>query len=348
MVDMTLPGLSEYEYVKAGAFDHSVFTVTVDCNACETDCTGLQNEGWHMIALPGTPCGLCAGGQDLSCAVCRGENACQVYRYDAGERRYLEAPGEWVSPAPGLGAWVRTYVAPWSLCPELMTTTDPVPVPFEVGWNQIGDPYVFAVLLADTTVTYGGVTVPFEDAAASGWVSGYVYGYNTTARAYEVVELPCGRIEAWTGYWILANVDCELTFTPIPTPPNPPTGTMRTARELGLPEPPAPPRENTLSAESILSQLRVANVPNPVRSENTTVFRVEGVRADAVDAMRVDIYGQDGQRVFTQEIAAKELAWHTVNDAGELLANGVYLYQVWVRIGGIWYPMPVQKLAVTR
>jgi len=44
----------------------------------------------------------------------------------------------------------------------------------------------------------------------------------------------------------------------------------------------------------------------------------------------------------------KELEWHTVNDAGELLANGVYLYQVWVRIDEIWYPMKIQKLAVVR
>jgi hypothetical protein len=52
------------------------------------------------------------------------------------------------------------------------------------------------------------------------------------------------------------------------------------------------------------------------------------------------------QKVFTQEIAAKELEWHTNNDTGKLLANGVHLYQVWVKIADTWYPTGVHKLAV--
>jgi len=52
--------------------------------------------------------------------------------------------------------------------------------------------------------------------------------------------------------------------------------------------------------------------------------------------------------VFTQNINAKELEWHTDNDTGELLANGVYLYQVWVKIADTWYPTGVHKLAVVR
>ena len=90
------------------------------------------------------------------------------------------------------------------------------------------------------------------------------------------------------------------------------------------------------------------NLPNPVRSQHTTTFKVEGKTANLVQAMRVEIYNQSGQKVFTQDINAKELEWHTDNEAGELLANGVYLYQVWVKIGGEWYPTGVHKLAVVR
>ena len=115
----------------------------------------------------------------------------------------------------------------------------------------------------------------------------------------------------------------------------------------GLEAPPQPPMLK-LMREAVVKGLKVYNIPNPIRSEHTTTFKVEGKGTDLVQAIRVEIYNQAGQRVFTQNINAKELEWHTVNDAGELLANGVYLYQVWVEIGGEWYPTGVHKLAVVR
>jgi flagellar hook assembly protein FlgD len=94
--------------------------------------------------------------------------------------------------------------------------------------------------------------------------------------------------------------------------------------------------------------LVVGNEPNPIRSENTTTFKVTGPKSDLVGAIRVEIYDLSGQLVWSEEIEAKELAWHTVNDAGELLANGVYLYRVWAKTGEIWYPLEIRKLAVVR
>ena len=75
---------------------------------------------------------------------------------------------------------------------------------------------------------------------------------------------------------------------------------------------------------------------------------MEGKGAELIQAIRVEIYDLSGHKVFTQDINAKELEWHTMNDVGELLANGVYLYQVWVKIEGQWYPTGVHKLAVVR
>ena len=67
-----------------------------------------------------------------------------------------------------------------------------------------------------------------------------------------------------------------------------------------------------------------------------------------MEEIRVDVYDQHGSRVFRGEVDDAELIWHTVNDAGELLANGMYLYNVSVRIAGIWYPLAVEKLAIVR
>jgi hypothetical protein len=119
-------------------------------------------------------------------------------------------------------------------------------------------------------------------------------------------------------------------------------------RGLELPPPPPPNDLMGLNVKEVLAGLSVRNVPNPIRSEHTTTFKVEGKGVELVEAIRVDIYNQAGQRVFTQDINAKELEWHTDNEAGELLANGVYLYQVWVKITDTWYPTGVHKLAVVR
>jgi len=120
--------------------------------------------------------------------------------------------------------------------------------------------------------------------------------------------------------------------------------------ERGLELPPLPPEldARTLSIDEVLGALSTLNEPNPVRSEHTTVFKVQGAGAEQVDEIRVDIYTQNGLRIFSERIDEIELVWHTVNNAGELLANGIYLYQVWVKLGEIWYPMEIQKLAVVR
>jgi flagellar hook assembly protein FlgD len=112
--------------------------------------------------------------------------------------------------------------------------------------------------------------------------------------------------------------------------------------------PPSPPNFAKQVNEDVVSQLSVSNVPNPIRSRHTTTFKVEGKGAELVQAIKVEIYNQSGQKVFTQNINAKELEWHTDNEAGDLLANGVYLYQVWVKIADTWYPTGVHKLAVVR
>jgi hypothetical protein len=346
-IDMLTRGL--YEYAKAGSFDHSGFTITVDCVSSVLECATLLGEGWHMVSIPGELRGPCEGdANDLSCALCDDLDVCRLYRYSPAGRRYLEAPGEVIRHQPGVGVWVNACGDVTDLCADVALMTEAVQVALETGWNQIGNPYDFAVAVADLRVTYGGSDVSLEQAQASGWVSASFYGYNPGLRDYIVQDLACGRLDAWTGYWILAYVDCVLTFAPIPAPPLSPALPLQLPKTPGLPSPPAPPAASAKAIEEVLSQLDVRNVPNPIRDERTTVFRVEGSTADLVEEIRVDIYDQNGTRVFTQRIAAKELVWHTVNDAGELLANGVYFYQVWVRIGEAWYPFGIRKLAVVR
>jgi Mg-chelatase subunit ChlD len=354
-------GLYEIAADVTGPVSASVVrTIVVGVNEpalCTTQSAVAGDPGWRMISLPGqlcAPCELAGNCGDLVCALDDDLDPFFAYRYDPTVGAYVRVPpADQICYQPGMGIWTYTWEPNTQLDADVTTVAASVAVPLQNGWNQIGNPYTFAMGAGSIRVRCGVQELSLIDAQTQGWISATLYGYDTNAGAYVELDPATGCIPAWTGCWIRTyRADCTLVFQPVGCTSSltqaRPLSTAE-ARALELPPPPPPPLvPQALDVDEVLAGLSALNVPNPIRSEFTTVFRVEGARADAVDAMRVDIYGQDGQRVFTQEVAAKELAWHTVNDAGELLANGVYLYRVWVKIGEIWYPLEVQKLAVYR
>jgi hypothetical protein len=93
------------------------------------------------------------------------------------------------------------------------------------------------------------------------------------------------------------------------------------------------------------AELQVMNIPNPITDVHTTTFMVRSVD---VEAMRIQIFDLSGALVFEEEIPGNELVWHTVNDYGEYLANGIYLYRAYVRIGDEWIQTDFQKLVILR
>jgi len=93
------------------------------------------------------------------------------------------------------------------------------------------------------------------------------------------------------------------------------------------------------------SAFQVVNVPNPVCDVNTTRFKVRG---EAIEAIRIQIFSLNQDLVFEQEVAGDELIWHTDDDYGDFLANGVYLYRALVQTDGDWVATPFQKLVILR
>jgi hypothetical protein len=91
--------------------------------------------------------------------------------------------------------------------------------------------------------------------------------------------------------------------------------------------------------------LSVMNVPNPVRDVHTTTFTVRGL---GIEAMKIQIFDLNETLVFEQEIAGNELEWHTENSYGENLANGVYFYRAFAKIGGVWIATKFEKLVILR
>ena len=312
--------------------------------------------GWRMISIPGQLCEPCTwmSGEcgDLCCALGDDLNPIEAFRYDAALRGYVSIPpADQICHQAGMGMWICTRDDSTEIDAEVVTPTGNVELLLQNGWNQIGNPYTFAIGAGSIRVECGGQELSLLDAQAQGWISATLYGYDTIARAYTEIDPSTGCLPAWAGCWIQTlRDDCTLVFQPVgcalsASQARPLSAAEASALELP-PPPPFDPR--AVDVKEVLAGLSVRNVPNPIRSEYTTVFRVEGSTADFVGEIRVEVYDQNGTRVFTQRIAAKELTWHTVNDVGELLANGVYLYQIWVRVGEIWYPMEIQKLAVVR
>lgn len=100
-----------------------------------------------------------------------------------------------------------------------------------------------------------------------------------------------------------------------------------------------------LNDESGLEGIRVLNTPNPIRDVHTTWFTVLGVDAEA---LRVEVYDLTGRLVWRAETEGNELPWHTEDLTGLPLANGVYLYVAYVKVGGTWVKTEVQKLVILR
>jgi len=91
--------------------------------------------------------------------------------------------------------------------------------------------------------------------------------------------------------------------------------------------------------------ISVMNIPNPVRDVHTTTFTVRGV---GIEAIKIQVFDLDENLVYEKETPGNELTWHTVNDYGEYLANGVYFYRALVKIGGKWITTKFQKLVILR
>jgi len=52
--------------------------------------------------------------------------------------------------------------------------------------------------------------------------------------------------------------------------------------------------------------------------------------------------------VYEEEEAGTSMEWHTENDYGEILANGVYLWKMYALINGKWFESEVKKLVILR
>ena len=323
--------------------------VTVSSPTCQQLTHELTPTGWHMIALPGEICGDCAeqGSEARCCALCDDLDPCYLFHWQAGTGYLMAPPCANIPYHMGMGIWVRTYDPLVMIDADLEVPDENVVIPLQNGWNQIGNPFPFSVPVDALHAHCGGTELSLLEAQAQGWLCAYLFGYDTVSGSYQMLDPTDGCLEPWHGYWLrVYRDDCVLVVHPVECVDVSSAArslSMEEMRIRGIEPPPQPPVLSQLTG-----QMRVIPVPNPVRDVHTTAFQVQGVDLSAVQALRVEIYDLAGRLVWHGETEGSVLNWHTEDLEGLPLANGVYLYKAYVKVGDEWIPSGVEKVAVLR
>ena len=279
--------------------------------------------GWYMVSLP-------APGAAADFGV-------TLYRWDPATQNYLIA----TTVEPGKGYWANLPASTTVTATGTVPTSDIVVDISTAGWHQISAPWIYPK--SEIRVIKGAEEKTWADAVAAGWVRDTIYGYTAVDGNYTTPT----TLNPWYGYWVEAKVaGLSLKFlaaegTPVTSGMLAPMGLPALATPAGLP--PFPVEGMALGAS-----LDVGAYPNPVTDVHTTTFRVVGPMAGLVEEIVVKIFDLSGRLVWEGSAAGAELEWHTESLTGEYLANGVYLYQVQVRVLGEWLATGLNKVAIYR
>ncbi|RLF91352.1 hypothetical protein DRN52_09045 [Thermococci archaeon] len=240
---------------------------------------------------------------------------------------------------PGKGYWAYLPANASVTASGTVPTTDVVVALGVAGWHMVSAPWSYSK--SDIVVIKGVETKTWADAVAAGWVLDTIYTYDPVAGNYTTPS----TLDPWYGYWVRTYEDgISLKFEVAKKLTTSCACALLAPKALETESlPPAPP-----SMKALANELDVANFPNPITDVHTTTFKVLGPMASQVEEMRVRIFDLAGRLVWEGEAYGPELVWHTDNLAGQYLANGVYLYQVQVKVGGTWITTSLKKLAIYR
>jgi hypothetical protein len=250
------------------------------------------------------------------------------------------------------GYWIAAQEAA-EYCVEgtALTGNQSIVMP-DAGWYMIGVPYDVAwgdVTGSAVKLTRGGQEKWLPDAVEAGWLYGTILQWDAVAGEWIRTTTTEGvTLEPCIGYWFRTRVDdLTMTFTEEAWDPgNPPQFSTQSLKSEDPGNPPMPAQVKPLSFDA--SKLEFGNYPNPITDVHTTTFAVKGIMSVFVDAVKVQIFDLSGRKVYEEEMPGTSIDWHTENDYGEYLANGVYLYKLYAKVEGQWVISEIKKLAILR
>jgi len=142
---------------------------------------------------------------------------------------------------PGQGFWLylpgdallAQYDATKLEMPRNMFSTS-VPIPLKKGWNQIGNPYPYPLVLGQVVIVSSSDpsrSLSFFEAAQRGVIRGVLYYWDEFSREYKFTSDPNTPLLPHRGYWIKASEDIEFVFPPVFLPGTGPRELPRSAVE---------------------------------------------------------------------------------------------------------------------
>ena len=126
---------------------------------------------------------------------------------------------------PGQGFWlylpgeaiIANYDASRLQFPSRVFDTS-VPVPLKKGWNQIGNPYPYPLVLGQVVVVGSSDprrSLSFFEAAQRGVIRGVLYYWDEFAGEYKFTSDPNTPLLPHRGYWIKCAEDVEFVYPPV-------------------------------------------------------------------------------------------------------------------------------------
>ncbi|BCW95729.1 MAG: FlgD immunoglobulin-like domain containing protein [Fimbriimonadales bacterium] len=92
------------------------------------------------------------------------------------------------------------------------------PLPLKRGWNQIGNPYPYPLVLGQVVIVPASDpsrSISFFEAAQRGVIRGVLYYWDEFTREYKFTSDPNTPLLPHRGYWIKTNEDIEFIYPPV-------------------------------------------------------------------------------------------------------------------------------------
>jgi subtilisin family serine protease len=219
------------------------------------------------------------------------------------------------------------------------------------GWWQISAPWSYpkdAIQVTWICSSCGGsrkMTKSWADAAAAGWIRGDIYGYKASDGDYNTPSI----LDPWYGYWVMAKISgLSLTLlsalgTPVSMAYAPMAAPLAAPPLVFAPADLPPMPADAMGSTMIL--------PNPILPSHGGLMNPLcfcSPTQEDVEAIRVQVFDLAGRLVYEHEEDGARMEWQTENNYGEHLANGVYLYKLYMRVNGVWIATEVSKLVILR
>jgi len=161
--------------------------------------------GWTLFSVPLEP-----EPTEVKAQLADDLDPIQVFQYFDRSMYNPNSP-EHVDIQAGIGYWLHLDEEKELDFSGILTDESiPIEIGLPEGWNLIGNPYQSEIVFGEQVqVKKGEESKTLGEAMEEGWISPWIYGFDSDTGGYEVFELGT-PLQPWRGYAIKALVPCTI------------------------------------------------------------------------------------------------------------------------------------------